>query len=79
MMGKEAPDRPMAAACVATGIPVVTPLLALVIVDYIRAEITGLDDLILALNPDPEHATELRTSVENCLNRFIPVLNAGVF
>jgi SAM-dependent methyltransferase len=80
MMGKESPDHPVAAACVATGIPIVTPLLALAVVDFMRAGITGLDELMRAMNPDPEHATEMRASVENCLNRFIPMLkNAGVF
>ena len=52
MMGKEPPDRPMAAACVATGIPIVTPLLALAVVDYMRAGITGLDELMRAMNAD---------------------------
>ena len=80
MMGKEAPDRPMAAACVATGMPIVTPLLALAVVDYLRAGISDLDELMRAFHPDPAHETELRTSVDNCLTRFIPVLkSAGVF
>jgi SAM-dependent methyltransferase len=80
MMGKESPDRPMAAASARTGIPVVTPLLALAVVDYLRAGVTGLDELMRAMNPGPEHEAAFRTSVENCLNRFIPALkNAGVF
>jgi hypothetical protein len=80
MMGREAPDRPVAAACKPTGYPVITPLLALALVEFVRAGITDLDGLMRAMNTTPEQQTDTRTSVEACLNRFLPVLkDAGVF
>jgi len=80
MMGREAPDRPVAAACKPTGYPVITPLLALALVEFVRAGITDLDGLMRAMNTTPEQQTDTRTSVEACRNRFLPVLkDAGVF
>jgi SAM-dependent methyltransferase len=77
----ESPNRPVVAACLPTGTPVTTPLLALVLVDLIRAGITDLDALVRALKPgDEQAADDTRNSVEACLNRFLPPLkNAGVF
>ncbi len=80
MSVRESPNRPIAAACLATGTPIVTPLLALALVDFIRNGITDVDDLVRALNPPAEQEAEVKTSVESCLTRFIPPLkNAGVF
>jgi hypothetical protein len=80
MMGKEPPDRPVAAACKPTGLPVLTPLLALALVEFVRAGITDMDGLLRAMNTTPEQEADARTSVEACLNRFLPILkDAGVF
>ena len=79
MMVREPPNRPIAAACRPTGTPVVTPLLALILVDFMHQGITDLDSLVQAVITAPEQEAEARTSVEACLNRFIPALkNAGV-
>jgi SAM-dependent methyltransferase len=80
MMAKEPPNRPVAAACQPTGTPVMTPLLALVLVDLVRAGRTDVDDLVGAMKPGPGQEPEARKSVEECLGRFIPALkSAGVF
>jgi SAM-dependent methyltransferase len=80
MMGKEPPDRPVAAACQPTGVPLTTPLLALALAEFARAGITDRDDLLRAMNITPEQEADARTSVEACLDRFLPILkNAGVF
>jgi SAM-dependent methyltransferase len=80
MMGKESPERPVAAACRPTGFPLVTPLLALALVELVRAGITGEDGLLRAMNITAEQEADARTSVAACLNRFVPILkHAGVF
>jgi len=80
MMSRESPNRPVAAACRPTGIPVVAPLLALFVIDLMRQGVTGLDALVHAMNSVPEQEADVRKSVENCLNRFVPGLkSAGVF
>jgi hypothetical protein len=80
MMVREQLNRPVAAACQPTGIPLMTPLLALVLVDFVRAGITEMDDLLRAMNTTPDQEAEARNSIEACLNRFVPALkNAGVF
>jgi hypothetical protein len=80
MMGRESPDRPVAAACKPTGYPVITPLLALALVEFARAGITDVDGLLRAMKTTPEQEADARTSVEACRNRFLPVLkDAGVF
>ncbi len=80
MMGKESANRPVAAACRPTGTPMVVPLLALAVVDFIRAGVADLDGLVDAMKPSDDLEAEVRTSVDACLTRFIPVLrNAGVF
>ena len=80
MMAKEPPNRQAVAACQATGIPLSTPLLALVLVDRIRAGTTDVDGLMHAVNANPEQGEEARKAIEECLNTFIPPLkNAGVF
>ena len=50
MMGKEPPDRPVAAACQPTGTPLMTPLLALALVEFARAGITDVDGMLRAMN-----------------------------
>ena len=80
MMGREPPDRPVAAACKPTGFPIFTPLLALALVEFVAAGITDIDGLLHAMNTSPEQEADARTSVEACLTRFIPALkDAGVF
>jgi predicted O-methyltransferase YrrM len=80
MMGRESPDRPVAAACQPTGFPMITPLLALALVEFVRSGITDKDALLRAMRITPEQETDARTSVEACLNRFLPILkSAGVF
>jgi SAM-dependent methyltransferase len=80
LMGKESPNRPVAAACRPTGIPLVTPLLALALVDFVRAGITDVDGLMRAMNTSADQEADARTSVEACLHRFLPALkNAGVY
>jgi hypothetical protein len=80
MMGRESPERPVAAACKPTGFPVVTPLLSMALVEFVRAGITDVDGLLRAMNTTPEQEASARASVESCLSRFIPVLKAaGVF
>jgi hypothetical protein len=80
MMGRESPDRPVAAACKPTGYPVIAPLLALALVEFVRAGITDLDGLLQAMNISPEQEADARSSVEACRNRFLPMLkHAGVF
>ena len=79
-VARESPSRPVAAACKPTGIPVVTPLLALALVDFVRAGIGDVDGLLQVMKISADQQTEARTSVEACLRRFIPALkNAGVF
>ncbi len=70
MIGKESPDRPVAAACKPTGYPLITPLLALAMVEFVRDGITGTDGLLQAMNTLPEQEAEARTSIDSCLNRF---------
>jgi hypothetical protein len=49
-------------------------------VELVRAGITDVDGLLRAMNTAPEQEASARTSVESCLNRFLPVLkDAGVF
>jgi len=80
MMGRESPDRPVAAACKPTGHPVNAPLLALALVEFVREGITDIDGLLHAMNTTPEQEADARSSVEACLNRFLPTLKAaGVF
>jgi SAM-dependent methyltransferase len=79
MIVREPPHRPVAAACRPTGVPVITPLLALAVLDYMRAGVTSLEGLVRAMNADPSQEEEVRKSVESCLTRFIPALkSAGV-
>ncbi len=80
LMARELPNRIVAAACRPTGIPLVTPLLALMLVDSVRAGITDLEGLMRVVAPTVEQEAEARTSVEACLSRFLPALkNAGVY
>jgi SAM-dependent methyltransferase len=80
MMVRESPQRPVAAACRPTGIPLVTPLLALALVDFVREGITDTDSLLRVMNISQDQEADARTSVEACLDRFLPILkNAGVF
>jgi SAM-dependent methyltransferase len=80
MIATEAPNRPVVAASRPTGTPVVTPLLALALVDFIREGITDVDGLVAALDTGMGRTEEARTSVEACVTRFIPALKAaGVF
>jgi len=80
MMARELPNRPVAAACKPTGIPLVTPLLALALVDFAREGITDMDGLLRAMHPAPDQEADTRTSVAACLDRFLPALkSAGVY
>jgi hypothetical protein len=80
MIATEAPNRPVVAASRPIGTPVVTPLLALALVDFIREGITDVDGLVAALDTGMGRTEEARTSVEVCVTRFIPALKAaGVF
>ena len=80
MMVRESPSRPVAAACRPTGTPLIAPLLALVLVDFIRVGITDVDGMVQAMHTPADQQAEARTSVEACLNRFLPALkSAGVF
>jgi SAM-dependent methyltransferase len=80
MAFKEPANRPVGAACQPTGTPVVAPLLALVVIDFMRRGITDLDGLTRAVNKQPDQEAQARTAIEACLNRFIPALKAaGVF
>jgi hypothetical protein len=80
LMGRESPDRPVAAACRPTGFPVIAPLLALALVDFVREGITDKDSLLRAMNITAEQEADARTSVEACVNRFLPTLKSvGVF
>jgi molecular chaperone GrpE (heat shock protein) len=52
----------------------------LALAEFARAGITDRDDLLRAMNITPEQEADARTSVEACLDRFLPILkNAGVF
>ena len=80
MMGRESPDRPVAAACKPTGYPLVTPLLALALIDLVREGITDVDGLLRAMYTTPEKEEDARGSIDACLTRFLPILKeAGVF
>ena len=80
MMGREPPDRPVAAACKPTGYPVLAPLLALALVEFVRAGITDMDGLLRVMNTTQEQEADARTSIDACRNRFLPILkDAGVF
>ncbi len=80
MMVRESPSRAVAAACRPMGTPMMTPLLALALVDYIRAGITDVDGLLRVMNMTSDQEQGARDSVEACLNRFVPALkSAGVF
>jgi len=74
MIVREPPQRPVAAACRPTGVPVVVPLMALVVLDYTRAGITSLEGLVRAMNADPAQEEAVRKSVESCLDRFMPMM-----
>ena len=80
MMPRESPNRPVAAASVPAGTGVVVPLLALAMVDFIRAGHTDVDAILRAMDPPAEQAAEVRTSVESCMTRFIPTMKTlGIF
>jgi SAM-dependent methyltransferase len=80
LMAREAPGRPVAAACHPTGTPVNTPLMALALVDFVRAGISDVDGLLGVMNTNAEEAADTRRAVEACVNRFLPALKiAGVF
>ncbi len=51
----------------------------LVVLGYIRVGVTGLESLVEAMNADPSQEEAVRTSVESCLERFLPMMRkAGV-
>jgi SAM-dependent methyltransferase len=80
LMVRESPDRPVAAASQALGAPVITPLLALALVEFVRNGITDVDTLARAMNLPAEQEADARTSIESCLTRFLPMLQSvGVF
>jgi SAM-dependent methyltransferase len=79
MMVTELSNRPVAAACRATGTPLMTPLMALSLVDFYAAGITDVDGMLEVMNATGDQ-DQARSAVESCLNRFIPILkSAGVF
>jgi hypothetical protein len=49
-------------------------------VEFVREGITDIDGLLHAMNTSAEQEADARSSVEACLNRFLPALKAaGVF
>ena len=73
-------NRGVAAASQATGTPVTTPLLALLLVKYIQEGITSVEGLTKALGVPEEQTEAARNSVLTCMERFIPPLKAsGVY
>ena len=75
----EPPNLPVGAACFPTGTPVVTPLLYLVLMDFMKDGTTDVDRLADMVNSSPEQRDAARDSVATWLERFLPVLkNAGV-
>ena len=76
----ESPNRGVAAACQPTGTPMMTPLLALMVANFMREGVTDVEGLVRALAPSADEVEAARNSVISCLDRFIPVLRAaGVF
>jgi len=80
MTATESPHRPVAAACHALGGPVITPLMALALVEFVREGITDVDAILHTMRPNADQEAEVRSSVEACLTRFLPVLKStGVY
>jgi SAM-dependent methyltransferase len=76
----EAPNRPVAAACRPTGTPVLTQLLTMVVMGFMREGLTDVDSLVRAMNTPQDQEAAARSSIEACLDHFIPALkHAGVF
>jgi SAM-dependent methyltransferase len=80
LKNREPTNQPVAAASRPAGIPIPTPLLALTLVEYMNAGITGLDGLVRRLDHGDNTEEAVRNAVATCLDRFIPTLkHAGVF
>jgi SAM-dependent methyltransferase len=80
MVGKELPNRGIAAASRPMGTPMLTPLVALVLVDLMAQGITDVEGLVHALRTPAADEETARKSVTMCLERIIPRLKAaGVF
>jgi SAM-dependent methyltransferase len=79
MAAGSTPNLAVGAASQPAGTPISAPLLTLVIADFMRQGITGVDNLVRVMQvPEEEHATA-RASVEQCIDYRLPLLRvAGV-